>query len=297
MSNERSRRIADLFVEGEECFLGQDRDGKAVVVWVNKVNSFDSEDARRDGAVERGRRIAELSKPDNEEFVGLMAQVRTWDNERLADSRVAQQSDALSLAALDDLEADNRELVDRVRRGPELLDDAGVDEDDPKREAIGNDQTEYLRLMRELQARKFEEAKTKALELTREQLVDEFVEAWRERAAMEGFMTERRLSELHCAMRECEATIVEWDGPKPVFDHENCDHSKRWFANRRDVRTMPDEALDKIINIFDNLGASPREAGNLAAPASSSESSEQPSAPEDSTASTPKETSPAAPST
>jgi hypothetical protein len=296
MKNDRSRRIEDLFVEGEECLLGQDETGP-VVVWVNKVNSFDAEEARKDGAVERGRRIAELSKPDNVELLGIQAQVNSWDLERLADNRVQQQSDKLSLAALDDIEADHKELLDRVRRGPELLADADLDPKDERFQQLQRDQGEYFRILREAQAKHFEDAKDKALELTRDQLVEDFIEAWRDRAALEGFMTEQRITELWYAMRECDATIIEWNGADPVFDHENCDHSKRLLPGRAQVRRMSDAALDKIIHVYDNLGVSAREAGNSGAPASSSASLEQPSEPEESTPSTPVETPLVAPMT
>ncbi len=297
MLNDRSRRIADLFVEGAECFLGQDDGGGDVIVWVNKVNSFETEDARHDGAVARGRRIAELSKPENPEYLGLLSQINSWPDDRLAERRADQQINDLSLQALNDVEVEHKELIDRVRSGPSLLDDAQVPLDDPRRAALGEEQQEYFRLLRDRQTELREQAVTTAKGLKRADLVDEYVEAWRDREALEAFLEERRITELYCAMRDCQGVVLSQDGAVKHYDHSRCDHNVRLLSSRAEVRSFPEAALDQIIQLLDNLPVGSRDAGNLAAPESSSASSEQPKKEEESTPSTPEEMSLVAPST
>ena len=68
---ERLRRITDLFEEGVVVPLGEDLDGP-ILLWVNKLNSFQVEEARRDGVARRGMRLAELGKPDTPERAAIV---------------------------------------------------------------------------------------------------------------------------------------------------------------------------------------------------------------------------------
>ena len=119
---DRLRRVTDLFVEGTEMPLGMDDQNKPVVVWVNKLNSFEVEEARRDAVAARGLRLLELEKEDNPERQAMLSQVGRWSDDRLREARVDQQSDELYLAVVNDLEADEEwgEKIGMLRRLPQL---------------------------------------------------------------------------------------------------------------------------------------------------------------------------------
>lgn len=297
MLNERSRRISDLFVEGTELYLGQDSENKPTLIWVNKLNSFEVEQARHDGVVARGLKIARLAKPDNAELIGMRAQLEAWTDKELLERRVDQQMNALQLEAFNDVEIEHRDLMDRIRRGPEILADRSAGPDDPARKQLAEDQKEYATLLQAAIEKQRRNAFRDAEGLSREDLEKDFLDEWRERESLEEFMEERRVTELHIAMRDCRGTEVGVDAEGGrLFDHADCDHNQRLYA-REEIRSLPDALTERVIETLESITVSIRDAGNSAAPASSSESLERPSNPEDSKPSIPVETSPAVPTT
>lgn len=273
----RLKRVTDLFVEGTEVFLGYDDDRKAVLIWVNKLNSFEIEEARRDGVARRGERMSQLGKPDNPERAGLEAEMATWSETQLQKAWVAQKVDEVYLDVLNDIETSPewREKIDRMRRLPELLDDAGVADDDPRREELSDLQAKYMQAISEGQAAKHKELMTEAGQIERDDLIKDYVEKWRQRESLDDFMEERRTSELYIAMRECQGTAKgNAEGGKPLWDHTNCNHNARFLGARGEVRSLPEPVIEMIIDATDSLRISQRESGNSDAPASSSASSE-----------------------
>lgn len=299
MLNDRLRRVTDLFVEGAELYLGLDDSNEPIVMWVNKLNSFEVEEARRDGAVQRGIRVAALTADDNPERIAMEASVRVWDNERLAQNRLDQMSDEIYLRVLDDIDTDPemREAVDMVRRGTVLL--ATAPEDDPRREALLEAQNKYLEAIRVNQERVRNETLADLLEMSRRDLENDFTEAWRNRASLEVFMEERRVSELYVALRDCQASVERsTDDPATFrYDHSACDHSRRLLLGRDEVRHLPERVIELAIETLEKITVPAREAGNSDAPESSSDSPERPSAEEESAPSIPTETPSAAPLT
>lgn len=275
--NARLKRVTDLFTEGTEVYLGNDETGTPVVIWVNKLNSFEVDEARHDGIVQRGMRMAELGKDDNPERMGVMAEVAMWSDEQLANSWAGQKGEEGYLEVLNDIEADEewREKIEWMRRMPTLLDDAEAAEDDPRRQELADVQTAYLAAIRNGTNDKFEESRKEALAKSREDLERSFFENWRERQTLDLFMAERRITELWIALRVCQATEVgrREDGSL-IWDHSTCNHSERLLEERKAVKSLPPAVVEKCVDAIDSLTMSPREAGNSDAPASSSASSE-----------------------
>lgn len=279
----RLKRVTDLFVEGIEVYLGDDDSGNPVVVWVNKLNSFEIEDARRDGVARRGERMAELGKPDNPERAGMEAEMATWTDEGLQRAWVTQKVDEVYLDVLNDIETDPewRERVERMRRLPDLLDDGNVPEDDPRRKELAEEQNAYVQAVADGQAAKHKELLEEAAGMERSALERDFAEKWRQRQTLDEFMEERRSTELFIALRECQATRKGTaDDGRQLWDHTNCNHNQKLLPDRKMVRQLPEPVIAKVIDAVDGLRISQREAGNSDAPASSSASSGQSSAAE-----------------
>lgn len=295
---DRLRRVTDLFVEGTEMYLGDDDQGVPVVVWVNKLNSFEVEESRKDAVAARGLRLMELEKDDNPERQAMMSQVNRWDTDRLRQARVDQQSDELYMSAINDLEADEGwgDKIATLRRLPTLLKDEGAARDDKRWAQFDELNQEYLQTLQDRLAQLQAEKKREFEDLDRSTLVDAFMEAWANRLSLDEFMQEKRRTELFFALRDCKATRVKFEAGER-WDHAGCDHTVRLIESRASVGSLPEGVIEKAMDVMDGVTVPQREAGNSDAPASSSGSSEQPSVAEESTPSIPVETPPVAPTT
>lgn len=292
--NTRLRRVTDLFVEGEEIFLGNDENGDAVVVWVNKLNTFELEEARRDGIVQRGLKMRDLADKDNPERAAFDAEVQLMNDEKLRQAWVNHHVEEMYLDVVNDIETSEewRTKIEEMRRMPTLLRDAGAAEDDPRWKQLEEMQIAYMEAIRVGQEKAQKEGLKEAEEFSREDLEASYFEKWRERQTLDLFMEERRITEIYVAARECYAVHIDGD----AWDHSKCDHGKRLLPERSLVKSLPPQVIGRIIDALDNMTTPQREAGNSDAPVSSSASSEPSSASEaPSTPSSPDETSHAVP--
>lgn len=284
---DRVKRLTDLFLEGTEVYLGDDDEGAPVVVWVNKLNSFEDDECRRDGIAARAERQMELSRPENPEAQSSrMAATRLEDDEMV--SRIVEQRfDEDYLAAMDDAEMDEdwREKLEYLRRGEQILDDADANE--KRRQQYQETSEAWFNYVRALTQKRQDARRDQLAGLDREELIDKLMEEIRNRAAAMAFMEERRVTELYFAVRDCKATRVGH-----AWDHENCDHRQRLLPSRQAVRELPEVVIDKLVAGLNSITVDRRTAGNGDAPVSSSDSSEQPSKPEDSEPSIPVVTQP-----
>ena len=293
--NPRLRRVTDLFVEGVPLHLGTDDEGP-VYMWINKPNSFQIEEARRDGQAQRGAKMVTLGDPQNPRRQAIMAELGTWTMEALVDALAKQRADDVYLDVLNDIETDPewREKLEMMRRLPGLLDDERADINDPRRDQVASLQQEYILNVSSRHTKAVAELRETLADETRESAEALYFERWREQETLDDYMAGKRITELFLAMRQCEAT------GDPAFlddlDHSACDHSKRFLDSRAEVRDLPSALEAKIAIAFDEQVMTDREAGNSDAPGSSSASSEQSGAPEaESTHSSQVETQPAAP--
>lgn len=298
---DRLRRVTDLFVEGTTVFLGTDDGGKAVTIWVNKLNSFETEEARRDGMVRRGQRIMELAKEDNPEYLHMRSLVQGFSDGELREARVNQRSEEIYLDVVNELQADKdwAEKIAIMRRLPVLLADDRAPTDDPRHAQLEEVQNDYLTQIRERQEAKQQEALRELADVDRADLEKQYFESWRERVTLDDFMQERRVTELFYAMRDCFAVQGDRDSQTGHirWDHSQCNHAERLLQQRSQVRELPEHVLTLVIDAIDDLTVNQRESGNSDAPASSSASSEPRNEEEGSPASTPVETSPGVPMT
>jgi hypothetical protein len=293
------RRVTDLFVEGNALPLGMDAENKPVVVWVNKLNSFEVEEARRDGVAQRGLRLMELSDPDGPELKAQRHHLSKLEEHELRAARVGQMGDEIYLRVMNDLEAEEEwvEKLGILRRLPSLLMDANAPADDPRHAQLEQLNAEYLQAVRDRLAKGERDALTDLEDVSRKDLEADYLEAWRQRLTLDDFMAERRKTEIFLALRQCKATAVG-QGDERRFEHVDCDHTQRLLDERSQVHTLPEGLIARIIDVLDGITVPGRESGNSGAPASSSGSSEPTSAAEaTSPASTPEATPSAAPTT
>lgn len=293
----RLRRVTDLFVQGAELVLGQEDDGTAILVWINKPNSFEVEEARRDAAAARADRIMELRAPDNAELIALNDTLEGWSNEEIVDARVNQQADEHWFQAAQDIEADKewRENLDYLQRMPQILSDANAPDDDPRRDRLSEINTAYMDELQKRVKAIQDEAKSDLAKIDHADLREDFRTAWRERASLDVYMKERRVTEIFYCLRDCRATR---DADNARWDHSDCDgHTARLLENRADVVGLPDTIVTAAIQGLDGLEVGQRTSGNSAAPGSSSASSEQSNEEAGSTPSTQTGTSPDAATT
>lgn len=297
---DRLRRVTDLFVEGTERYLGMDQDHKPILIWVNKLNSFETEEARRDGLVRRGERILALSKDDNPERRSLEASLARWTDEELASARVGQVSEEIYLQVINDIESEEewREKLAMMRRLPQLLADQQATDNDPRRKQLDEVTTDYLEEIRKRQETRQKERLAEFTGIERSRLERDFFDSWTNRVSLDEYMEEKQVTELFYAIRDCVATEKgRTEDGVILWDHTDCNHASRLCNERSQVRSLPEAVIEKAIEALESISIPQRESGNSDAPPSSSGSSEQPSTAEDSTVSTPDETPPAAPMT
>lgn len=286
---DRLKRITDLFVEGKELNLGDDETGTPVLVWVNKLNSFEDEEARNDGMAARTERMLSLTDdhPDVKLVTGQMADL---DQQKLAEVAARQSYDEDYLAAMDDIDADPEwaEKLLYLRRGPTLHNDADLPEGDPRREKWEKTQAEYYTATQERAEKRQKDRRQEYEQLSRQELTEKYMENLKNRLAMEAFLEERRITELFFAARDCQGTRVGDN----EFEHSQCDHRKRLMADRKDIRTLPSTVITRIVETLAEVTVDRRTAGNSDAPVTSSESSEQPKQAEEPQLSIPEVTAP-----
>jgi hypothetical protein len=275
MSNKmKLKRIVDLFTEGDVCYLGDDIDQKPICVWVNKCNSIEEEEARMDAQAARTGKLLELADPMHPEMQNAMMILEEWSDDELFLSAVNQRAEECVALAMHDIEADTewKDKLEYIRRQPEILNDAGVAEDDPRRVQLETYTKEYMEHLDELSQKRqddmLEEIKAKG----RREVEDEFLKNYRDKLSIDTYMLENKITRLFFGVRTCDAARngEEWD-------HSQCNHRERLFTHRSEVRELPDHVLSRIAEKFDEVTVGARNVANFPVAQNSSESSAQPS--------------------
>lgn len=278
------RRLSDLFVEGAEAYLGDDDGGKPVVIWMNKLNSFEAEEATRDASVRRAERMAELG-PDSAEVRGANVEMALWSDQELRERIVADEGDLILMETFQNLQTTEgwSELEDYVTRAPGMLTDEDVKPGDPRFDTLEAKIAEYNERLRVEREVVLDDHMKDLSGIARDKLEAKFMEGWRTRRTSDEWMIAKRTTELFLSARECKATMAGGGrtlAGEIVWDHSGCDHSARFFSERKSLHKVPDGAMQRLVDVFEALRTPPRTAGNSDAPASSSGSSEPSSAPE-----------------
>jgi len=280
----RLRRVTDLFTSGRELVIGEDDQGEPVLIWLAKLNTFQRGECHRDGEAAQARRVAALGE-DSDEIRAANTQFEVASDEEIFDFILANQGGSFYLKAQDDVRAEEgwREKITLLERDASL-EEGGSPATDEEREAITKVQLEYLDAIEAARQRRWDDAKKDLADLDRDELHRRYLDTARSNMAEAAFWQEFRRTELYLSVRDCTATRSS-DG----YDHSSCTHA-RLLVSRAGVNDIPQELLDRIRQGLSDLNATPTEAGNSAAPQTSSGSVEQPSSAEGSAPSSQPET-------
>lgn len=283
----RIKRVTDLFEEGREVILNDDLDDP-VLVWVNKLNPFEMEEARKDGSVGRARAMMRLEDPESPESLLFDQALQGRSAENLVAALVYAHQNEDYVHALDDIKADEEwtERIDVLDRADQQMFDAGTAPDDEEQKRLAELNHAYMARVQELTAEHQEKRKSDFEGLDLDALRDLYRQSYRDQAGSSGFLNEYRTTELYYALRDCTAKPNDNLG----WDHSSCSHRTRLCESRAEVRELPEGLIVKVREAITILNMGPRDAGNSDAPASSSASSERPSEQADATPSTPTTT-------
>lgn len=263
MSNKRKlARMTDLFTVGEVAFLGVDENNVPQCVWIQKLNGFQEGEAHKDGYAGKLGYVHRFMDPESSEYIIVSGQIDDLSIEELVSSLVHAHYEESQVLAVADIGVDKewQEKLEVLNRLPVMMEDSKSDDDDERNKIISEYNAEYLKVAYERTEARQAEYKTDLELLTRDELVDKFIESYKDRNSVEAFITERQVTRLYYAMRDCVATRSA-DGEK--WNHSECDHSVLIAESRKEVREMPEELLIMFREILDRVTVSMRDVENF----------------------------------
>lgn len=281
MGLEEFKRVTDLFVEGEEIVLDE---SKPTLVWVNKLNSFEREEAQRDGQAARARVITALRDLESNEYAIFEANLGSMNDDSIREAMVNAKSNDHFIAAVESMRSDP-EWKDRLEGRTRVTDDMS----DEEKAAVDKLNADYAdELSRRVEGRRTGYLMELQNTMQSAQLKEAYREQWLQDRSFSAYQREYIKTQLYFSVRVCKA-IKAGD----QWDHSGCDsHRKRALDDRTEVPLLPDKLLSLLSEASNRVQVGGRDARFSGALASSSGSSAQPSEPEASTVSTPVETSP-----
>jgi len=276
-------RLTDLFVEGTEVVL-QDDPTEPMLLWANKLNSFEAEEARRDGQAARSRVVLALKEIGSAESDTFEAALTSFTAEQLVQELLGAKNSERFIDAIDSVQRD-KDWAERLsivqRRGDAITAEEAA--------LIAKIDDEYAAEVDERIANARSQEERDLARFGLEELQEKYREAWRNQRGMAAFTREYNKTRLYFSIRVCSAKR----SPSGGWDHGHCGgHRKRVLDDRDEVVSLPEGLLDLLLRVSQDVNVDRREARFLAGTPSSSASSAPPSEAVESTASTPEETSP-----
>lgn len=278
------KRVTDLFVEGTEVPFDEHAD-PPVLMWVNKMNSFQREECQRDGLAARSRMVIATKESGSVDYLRFEAALSELDDEGLRTSVVDQDNNSRFLDAMDELKADP-DWKERLEAATRITPDM----DETERQVVIKLNEEYAdELQKRIDARR-ETRRFELMGLDTQSLREKYRTSWLESHGSVAFQREYTKTHLYYALRPCAGTKAVAGG----WDHSQCDnHMQRALDDREEVAALPPTVFDRLIAAAREVEVPGREARFLGAPLSSSERSVQPNAEAAGfTPSTPEVTSP-----
>lgn len=282
MGLEEFKRVTDLFTEGEEVVLDAET---PTLVWVQKLNSFEREEAQRDGQAARARVIVALKDLQSDEYAIFDANLQSMDDDSIREALVNGKGNDHLIAAVESMRTDP-EWKDRLEGRTRVSDDMS----DEEKAAVAKLNADYAdEVARRVEGRRAGYLLELQNTMQSTQLKDAYREQWLEQRSFSAYQREYVKTQVYFSVRVCKA-IKAGD----QWDHSACDsHRKRALDSRAEVPQLPDRLLQLLSAASNRVQVNGRDARFSGALASSSGSSAQPSEPVESTPSTPVETSPA----
>lgn len=281
MGRGKYKRLPDLFVSGRELVF---EDG--TVMWLQVMNPFEVEEARRDASAARSRLIMALREIGTPEYDSVRGAFYTRTRPNVIDDMIKAKSNKIFMEAQQSVEVDPewKERLEIARRFDETppAEDAEVQLFEKINRdwleavtALVNDETDY-------QVRKLES-------LSEEDLLKEYEELWLEAKGSEAALRAYHVAEVFYGARCCDA-VPDEDGKFTEDSHAKCNHRVTVYESKDEVREVPSGLWATLRTGFEQISMSDRDARFSPRQESSSESSPLPSAAEESTPSTPDAT-------
>lgn len=276
---ERKGRMQDLFLEGRVIRLHEDDDP----LWVQKLNTFEQDEARRMAQAARARTLMALRREGGDEWTAITDSVAQMSRERMvtgivgglytrhigkastdlyADPEWQERLDIMDHSIRETLPEDERAVLDEITT-------AYLAELQTRKAALDADETERLNTLPE--------------DKLREEYIDTFIET----RGTAVFMRDMRFAEVLFGVRMCDAESRD-DGS---WDHGSCSHDQ-FYDDLEEVRRLPDALMNRYTSTFDQINVAPSQGKDWGSRRASSAPSLPRSEEEASTPSTPEETSP-----
>ncbi len=287
LSRAKYKRLPDLYVAGTEVVL---KDG--AVMWLQVLNPFQADEARHDAQVARSRLVMALQQHGGDEMAFIDTALWQDGIEGARRRVVGARSGDLILKVVEEMRndpewAERMEIMNRTDEQERPLEEA-------EQRLLSDIQRQYVD---HVQARVAEDEAflvEQYKDADQETLRQEYAKIYIDRRGGDIATAEYRVVELWYGARVCDGRQLD-DGS---WDHGGCEgHQVQVFETKADVRQLPEDLAELLGDAYNSLAMSVRDAKDLARLASSSGSSRQPSAPEESTPSTPTATPDSSPGT
>jgi len=284
VQNRKLRRVTDLFVKGTTVDLSGDG---TELVFVRKPNAFERGEAEMDGRAARQLRMATLEREGNDRASTIEMAAARLSDEDLLEGSLTQERNRAYLLAIDDVKTDEVwfERMEMLERTDQRIRDGAVLTEEEQVE-FNTVNGEYMDAVNGFHEQRMADLRAERAGESHEDLVKAYVTVWIELEGVATFEEERWTTLMYFAVRDCVGKVPK-GGSVADVDHTKCTHP-RLLDTKKDVRELPDELRDMIEPVLREQMMTQAEAGNSAAPTSSSGSSGQHDAEEESQASTPK---------
>lgn len=264
-----------LFDEGVAVPIAGD-----MVVWVNKLSPFQSEQINHQARIARARRMLAIKEVGTPESDLARAALVTKSNGEIVDLLARLKGDEHLLEASQSLHS-----ADEWRERLEVLEHSAGQEQSPEEvTTLAQVSVAYQEALLDLQQELQKDYKASIRDASREDLLELHANSYAEQQGLDRFIVVRRQLEIYYAMRECR-------GADPKGKHLKCDHTLLFLEKSEDVALLPESVSTDVGAAYDKLNVPTELARFTAGPASSSESSGPSSSAEASAPSGPEETS------
>lgn len=278
-------KLSQLFDQGTELVLPTNV-GTLEVIWINKLNTFLTEECAHQGRVARARLMAAIREVGTPEYELFNTQLAATPRASLILGLASGRETELALEVMREVRSDPewRDRIEIIEHSDPL---ESRPEDDPERQVLAKMRGEYSdELLNRLDHAK-SEVMTELEALDDSDLRDRFRDQYVENRGLAAFTAARQQHELFHAMRECKASPPTAEGSR--WDHSGCDHSVRYLDDPSEVEQLPEVVMRPVLAKYQGLVVPMDVARFTAGPASSSDSSGPSSSAEGSSPSSPAE--------
>lgn len=241
MVNVKLRRITDLFEAGELKVFGEG-DGQ-VAIWVKRLNTFEREEALRDGRLARGL-VVESYKSDPEYKATMEGLLLGYAREQIEAQLATRDVQELRGKAVSDMRSE-----DAWAEKWEIIERGALAEDQPEAQ-----QKAYQKVVSdfttEVQVRldiALNERRAELSGLSLGEVQDKWREFFVDSVAGEAFHKARRKTEVFYALCDVETEVGEGGEVRAVKGGER----PRLLQSRDEVESLPDELLFLVVDSLD----------------------------------------------